>query len=95
MKIRHVGTADIFKGVDSRSARACCPGFLHRRAARKLDALNEAHALDDLKVPSGNRLHALSGDRRDQYAIRINDQYRVCFRWVEGEAIDVEIVDYH
>ncbi len=57
--------------------------------------LNNAVALDDLRVPPANRLEALKGDRKGQYSIRINDQWRICFRWKEGDAHDVEIVDYH
>jgi len=66
-----------------------------RPAYRKLKYLNVAHALDDLRVPPGNRLEALHGDREGQYSIRINDQYRICFAWRDGSAYDVEIVDYH
>ena len=57
--------------------------------------LNRANILNDLKVPPSNRLEALRGDRKGQYSIRINDQWRICFEWFEGEAINVEIVDYH
>ena len=66
-----------------------------RRALIKLDMLDAAESLTDLRVPPGNRLEKLSGDRRGQFSIRINDQWRVCFRWIDGEAYDVEIVDYH
>lgn len=62
---------------------------------RKLEQLGLAGRLDDLRVPPGNRLEALKGDRAGQYSIRINGQFRVCFRWVDGDAFDVEIVDYH
>ena len=66
------------------------------RAARwKLEMLDAADAIDDLKVPPGNRLEALHGDRRGQYSIRVNDQYRICFIWKDGGIEDVEIVDYH
>jgi len=68
---------------------------LQRAALRKLEILNAALSLDDLRVPPGNRLEKLSGDREGQYSIRINDQYRVCFEWKEGNAYDVEITDYH
>ena len=61
----------------------------------KLLILHAASTLDDLKVPPGNRLEKLKGDRKRQYSIRINDQWRVCFRWKGGDAYDVEIVDYH
>lgn len=66
-----------------------------RRARAKLQMLDAAHALDDLRVPPGNRLEALSGDRAGQMSIRINDRWRICFGWRQGEAWDVEIVDYH
>jgi proteic killer suppression protein len=57
--------------------------------------LDAASSIEDLKVPPGNRLHPLTGDRRGQHAIRINDQFRLCFRWADGDAFDVEITDYH
>lgn len=66
-----------------------------RVALRKLRQLQLANQLEDLKVPPGNRLEALSGDRRGQYSIRINQQFRLCFRWTKAGAEDVEIVDYH
>ncbi len=71
------------------------PADLALRAARKLEYLNLAVRLDDLKVPPGNRLHVLGGDRKGQHAIAVNDQWRICFRFVEGDAYDVEICDYH
>jgi toxin HigB-1 len=71
------------------------PPDLHRRAFRKLAILNAAVTLDNLAVPPGNCLEALRGDRAGQHSIRINDQYRVCFIWRDGNAFDVEIVDYH
>jgi proteic killer suppression protein len=64
-------------------------------ARRKLRQLEIAGRLEDLRVPPGNRVEALSGDRQGQHSIRINDQFRVCFRWTEAGALDVEIVDYH
>ena len=64
-------------------------------ALRKLALLDAAERLADLRAPPGNRLEALKGDREGQYSIRINDQWRLCFRWEEGQALDVEIVDYH
>lgn len=66
-----------------------------RQARRKLLLLDAASNLDDLKVPPGNNLEALSGDRKGQHSIRINKQWRICFRWDAGDALDVEIVDYH
>ena len=71
------------------------PSDLHRRAFKKLAILNAAVALENLKVPPGNALEALRGDRKGQYRIRINDQYRICFQWRDGNAFEVEVVDYH
>ena len=68
---------------------------VQRIALRKLVMLDAAEALDDLRVPPGNRLEKLAGDRTGQYSIRINDQWRICFEWSEGDAYEVEIVDYH
>jgi proteic killer suppression protein len=68
---------------------------IQRMALRKLLVLDAAGKLADLRVPSANRLEKLSGDRRGQHSIRINDQWRICFRWRDGDAYDVEIVDYH
>ncbi len=64
-------------------------------ARRKLRMLNNAATLDDLRIPPANRLEALKGDRKSQHSIRINNQWRVCFQWNEGDALDVEIVDHH
>ena len=71
------------------------PQGIHRAALRKLRMLNRAESLQDLRVPPGNRLEALYGDREGFYSIRINDRYRICFQWHEDGAHDVEIVDYH
>ena len=71
------------------------PASLHRRAFKKLAILNAAVELQNLKVPPGNHLESLSGNRAGQHSIRVNDQYRVCFAWRGGNAFDVEIVDYH
>ncbi len=68
---------------------------IERPARRKLLYLSQARTLQDLIVPPGNRLEALKGDRRGQHSIRVNDQWRICFRWANGHACDVEIVDYH
>lgn len=65
------------------------------RARRKLEYIDLATGVDDLRVPPGNRLHALSGDRKGQYSIAVNDQWRICFRFFEGDAYDVEFCDYH
>ncbi len=82
-------TERLFNDEDVRSFRA-----IERIARRKLLLINAATRLDDLRVPPGNRLEALRGDRQGQHSIRINDQWRICFRWSDG-ADDVEIVDYH
>lgn len=89
------GTRDIFEGRDSKAARKTCPRELWSVAVRKLDQLNQAHVLDDLRAPPGNRLEALRGKRRGQHSIRINDQYRICFRWTDSGPADVRVIDYH
>ncbi len=89
------GTEDVFDGRDTRKARKTCPQNLWRVARRKLDGVNQSAALDDLRAPPGNRLESLAGNREGQHSIRINDQYRVCFRWTEKGAEEVEVVDYH
>jgi proteic killer suppression protein len=88
-------TEDIFDGKNSKVARKLCPKAIWKTGSRKLEQIDSAAFLDDLKVPPGNRLEALMGDRAGQYSIRINDQYRVCFNWNDGYADNVEIVDYH
>ena len=89
------GTDEIFNGKNTKDARRSCPQSLWVVAARKLDQLDSAGSLEDLRIPPGNRLEALSGDRDGQYSVRINDQYRVCFVWRDNEPGEVEIVDYH
>ena len=71
------------------------PPELHRLMLRKLVLLDAAERLEDLRIPPGNRLEKLRGDRAGQHSIRINDQWRLCFRWESGNALDVAIVDYH
>lgn len=83
-------TKALYKGKRVRRFQA-----FQRGAERKLAMLESAVTLDDLTQPPGNRLHALKGDRAGQYSISINDQWRVCFRWSDGHAYDVAIVDYH
>ena len=95
VSFRNVGTEDIFDGNNSREARRLSPQRLWKVAGRKLEQLDSATALDDLRVPPGNRLEALDRDREGQHSIRINDQYRICFLWTELGAAEVEIVDYH
>jgi toxin HigB-1 len=89
------GTSDVFHGRDTRRARQACPMMLWPVAQRKLDQLNAATVASDLAVPRANRLEALRGNREGQWSIRINDQYRVCFRWAPNGPYAVEIVDYH
>ena len=89
------GTADIFNGKNTSAARRTCPMTLWSLARRKLDLLDAAAALEDLRMPPGNRLEVLKGDRAGQHSIRINEQYRICFVWVDAHADAVEIVDYH
>ena len=84
-------TERIWNGEKSRQF----PGDVQNRALRKLRQLDASLTLDDLRNPPGNRLEALRGDRRGQFSVRINDQWRICFRWHDGDAVDVEIVDYH
>ena len=84
-------TISIWQGRRSRNQ----PPDIQSVALRKLRLLNQARVLQDLRVPPGNRLEALKGDRTSQYSIRINDQWRICFVWREGGAFDVAIVDYH
>ena len=92
---KNTGTENIFNGKNTKEARKICPTLLWKFAARKLDQLDSVTALTELKVPPGNKLEALSGDRKGQHSIRINDQYRICFVWTESGPDQVEIVDYH
>ncbi|HPR49442.1 MAG TPA: type II toxin-antitoxin system RelE/ParE family toxin [Spirochaetota bacterium] len=71
------------------------PGSIQKVALRKLFMMNRAREIKDLTIPPANRLEKLKGDRKDQYSIRINDQFRICFIWENSDAFDVEIVDYH
>ena len=84
-------TARLFR----RERRKRFPENVHRVAFRKLRMLHRAQTLQDLRVPPGNRLEALKGDRKGQHSIRVNDQFRICFVWRSGDAYEVEIVDYH
>lgn len=92
---RGAGTEDVFNGTDTKRARRTCVPTVWRVAQRKLESLDSAEVLDDLRSPPGNRLEALKRDRLGQQSIRINDQYRICFVWTESGPADVEIVDYH
>ena len=87
-------TYEIARGDGSKRTRRTLPIELHTRARRLIAEIDFAADLTDLARP-GNRLHALTGNRRGQHSISINDQFRICFRWKEGEVFDVEITDYH
>ncbi len=88
-------TEDVFNGESIRRARQACPIHLWPVARRELTQLNRVRDLRELNAPPGNRLERLRGDRAGQHSIRINDQYRVCFRWEDGYADEVEVTDYH
>ena len=92
---RDTGTEDLFNQVNSKAARRTCPETIRAVARRKLYQLNAVTTLESLRVPPGNSLKALAGDRAGQHAIRINDQYRVCFVWTGTDAESVEVADYH
>lgn len=89
------GTEDVFNGKDSKRARKACPNSIWNVAQRKLDQLDSVARLDELKIPRGNEFEELKGDRKGEYSIRINKQYRVTFRWAETGPHDVKIEDYH
>ncbi|MCH8847207.1 MAG: type II toxin-antitoxin system RelE/ParE family toxin [Proteobacteria bacterium] len=89
-KFRCEDTENLFNDISISRFR-----LFERIARRKLLYLHHAKNLDDLRSPPGNRLERLKGKRKGQYSIRINDQWRICFRWIKGDIIDVEIIDYH
>lgn len=89
------GTDDVWEANDTKAARRTCPGQFWPKARRKLDDVNQVRHVSDLRTPPSNRRHKLRRDREDQWAIAINDQYRICFRWDGNDAFDVEITDYH
>ena len=91
MDLRDRETEKLWEGNVSRRL----PNDIQAVARRKLRMLNNAHRLDDLRIPPANRLEALKGKRKGQYSIRVNDQWRICFVWADGNANEVEIVDYH
>lgn len=92
---KDTGTEDIFNGENTKAARKICPSSIWKVAARKLDQVDSVTTLSELKIPPNNRLEALSGDRKGQYSIRINNQYRICFVWTNVGPDQVEIADYH
>ena len=85
----------IAEAVFNRERAVRFPANAYRAAQRKLAMIDAAVSINDLRAPPGNRLEKLSGDRKGEYSVRINDQWRVCFRWEAGDAYDVEITDYH
>jgi proteic killer suppression protein len=93
--LKDKATEDIFNGVSSKGARKACPKHLWTVASRKLDQLDSVLSLDELRLPPGNRLEALTGDRKGQFNIRINDRLRICFEWSDAGPFNVEITDYH
>jgi len=92
---KDIGTQDIFNGENTKDARKSCPMSLWKVAARKLDQLDSVTTLQELKIPPGNQLEPLLGDRQGQHSIRINEKYRVCFIWTDLGPDKAEIVDYH
>ena len=88
-------TEDIFNGRETRAARKRLPPELWKIARRKLVMVNQVKHYAELRIPPSNRLHPLVDDRKGQWAIRINDKYRVAFRWDGEDAVDVEVTDYH
>jgi proteic killer suppression protein len=89
------GTEDINYGRVTKEALRTLPREMHRKAQIKLARLGAANSMQDLKELRGNRFEKLKGERQGQYSIRINEQYRICFKWENENAMDVEIVDYH
>jgi len=92
---KNIGTEDIFNGKNTKEARKTCPRSLWKITARKLDQLDSITYLEELRIPPGNKLESLSGNRKGEYSIRINNQYRICFSWSAGNPTQVEITDYH
>ena len=92
---KNQATEDIFNGKETKAALRLLPKIIWKIASRKLDQLDSVISLEELRIPPGNRLESLSGDRKGQYSIRINDQYRICFKWTKTDPFDVEITDYH
>ncbi len=92
---KNKGTEDIFNGKKSKEARKLCPHSLWKVATRKLDQLDSVSSIEDLTIPPGNMLESLKGNRKEEHSIRINQQYRICFKWSDSGPDHVEIVDYH
>ena len=92
---KNKGTKDIFNGRNSKEARKLCPRSLWNIATRKLDQLDSITNVEELRIPPGNMLEAQQGGRKQTFSIRINNQYRICFKWSETGPDHVEILDYH
>ena len=95
VSFKNRGTEDVFNDTDSKQARKVCPSTIWNVAQRKLEYLQAAATLTDLRVPPQNKLEKLKKEREGQHAIRINDKYRICFVWTDKGAAEVEITDYH
>lgn len=95
VNFKNKGTKDINYGRSSKEALKTLPKELHRKAQIKIARLGAVTSMQDLREIRGNRFEALKGDRKGQFSIRVNEQYRICFRWENENALDVEIVDYH
>jgi len=90
------GTTDVYNGTDTKASRRTLPRELHRLATRKIDMILNATILSDLRHPPGNNLHDLGKNRKGQWAVRINEQYRICFVWTDSQgATEIQITDYH
>ena len=92
---KNQATEDLFNGLATKAALKLIPRNLWNIVSRKLDQLDSVASLNELRVPPGNHLEALKRDRKGQHSIRINDQYRVCFKWTEPGPSEVEVADYH
>jgi toxin HigB-1 len=95
VSFKNQATEDLFKGKSTKQTRKICPTSLMPIASRKLDQLDSVKTLEELKIPPGNRPEALTGDRKGQWSIRVNEQYRICFKWSENGPEHVEFTDYH
>lgn len=92
---KNQATEDLFNGKTTKAALRLIPRNLWDIASRKIDQLDSVVSLNELRVPPGNHFEALRGDRKGQHSIRINEQYRICFKWTESGPINVEITEYH
>lgn len=92
---KNVGTKDIFYRIFSKESRNVLPKHLHQAAFARLIILDNCVSLTEISGNNGFRLHKLKDDRKDQFSISINKKYRICFNWVQGDAFNVEIIDYH